>query len=183
MSLRPERFEELLTDRLGHQYRLRWSGQHQRWMVEQKVARAIDSPSGDDGAVRLRDGYALVLQFNPRPFLVCDLCCRAIPVPVMQIGEVTCDYCAEVNDERKMWFDGFFPLSERTITYLERGSPKRAKERAREIDEANAARRTSDYRQRMNVLEAIAADYWNRVSGAIQIGYTKVGTPHAYGRD
>lgn len=183
MSLRPETFESILETRLGSPYRLRWSGEHQRWCVEQKVARAIDSPGSDDGSIRLRDGYALVLQFNPRPFLVCDGCYRALPIPFMQIGEVRCDYCLEVNDERKMWFDGYFPLAERTIEYLERSAPKRAKERIREIEEANAALERSQERARHNILESLAKDYWNRVSGTLQVGYTKTGTPHSFGDD
>lgn len=142
----------------------------------------IDSPHTNDGRRRLHDGYSLVLKMHKDPFLVCPECCCPVTLPVMERAEVSCPTC-EARGDKRTFYDGWWPLSERTILDLERGSPKRAAIRRREIDEANAARKKSDDRARLNVLEAIAADYANRACGVLQVGYTKAGTPHAYGSD
>lgn len=184
MSLTPDYFSDLLSARLDGQYRLRWSPSTEHWLVERKVRRALfDSPAQTDGQIRLRDGYELVLKFAPRPYVICDQCFMRTDLPAMEIAEVWCDHCQRLGNDRKIWFDGWFPLSERTINYLEEGSPKRAVERARELDEANRQRRKAEQRYRANLIEAIGKEYWNRVSGALQFGYTKAGTPHAYGSD
>lgn len=182
MSLRLDTFERDLSTRLGGDYRIRWSPVSGHYHIERKVARAVDSPGDTDGAIRLRDGYALVLRFRPVPYLVCDACHFRVPLPEMQIGEVRCDYC-ELHGDRQMWFDGYFPLSERTIEYLERGKPSRGAVRAKEMEVHNARLAAAAARDRATSIEAIGLDYWKRASQAAQFGYTKVGTPHAYGSD
>jgi hypothetical protein len=72
---------------------------------------------------------------------------------------------------------------DKTLLYLERTSPRRGLAWSKEIDQANAALMQGMYRDTRNVAEALAKDAWNRVSGAIQFGRTKGGTPHQYGTD
>lgn len=180
--MHPDTFADILGHRLGEHFRLRWSEATQKWMIERKIARAIDAPGSDDEAVRIRDGYALVLAFRPSPWMSCDVCGSRVALPAFEIAEVACDYCA-ARGERSFWFEGYFPLCDRTLEWLERGKPTRAKERAAEIDLHNARLARAKDRATSNIIEAIGKDHWNRVSQTLQVGYTAPGSPHQWGRD
>jgi len=143
----------------------------------------IDDETDPDGRRRLADHYRLAFRFRAKPYVVCPTCHFAIDIPTMQIGEVTCDYCA-TQGHKEMWFTGYFPLAQATLDYLERMAPKRAKARAAEIDAHNVALKQRNEKFRSDLLQDISRDYWYRAADVKMTGYTGGnGRPHFFGHD
>lgn len=178
--MRPETFEDELQRRCGRHYRLRWSHARRQWQIEHKVRRALDVPSGDDRLTRLREGYHLVLETPEAPFLPCPACHLPIALPVFEKAEVFCDYCASRGRKVRV-IGGYFPLVDRTLTYLEQWHPRRGDAIRAEESAHNAALSRRKEREVQMTAEAIAAEDWRRVFGVPRVGYTKVGTPHSFG--
>lgn len=178
----PETFEKELHARVGRNYRLRRALTNDRWCIEQKVDVVHDYPGSDDRQVRLRDGYHLVLDCNDHCAVECPNCFRLVELPVFEKAEFWCPMC-EVAGYRVRFVDGYFPLVDKTLLYLERTHPRRGRAWADEIEADNHRHAKAGRRDMHNVAEDLALDAWNRISGVCQVGYTKVGTPHAFGSD
>ena len=162
----PETFEAELHTKLGRGYRLRWSHERKRWCVEQQVGRgALDHPGTSDKAIRLRDGYHLVLEMPVAPFVVCPRCYMPVPLPLFEKAEFTCEYCDALKI-RHRFIDGYFPMVDKTIEYLEKWHPRRgAKALREELDRPNEALRASKQRHVRGIAESIALDGWRGVAG------------------
>jgi hypothetical protein len=154
--------------------------------VEQKVSHAIEvPPEGDDFITsRVRDGYGLVMEFSARPFKICEECGSKVPLPVLEIAEVGCDFCntaSRINThDKKLWFTGYFPLCDKLIEHLERTAPKRNGAWIAEMEAQNRRAALAPKRAFRNHAEAVAKDYWNQVAGNTVIGYG--GGPASLGR-
>ena len=177
----PERFQDELDVRLPG-YRLIRSLSSPRWRIEYKVTRALDYAASDDRARMIRDGHALAIDTPDSPFLPCPTCDNPISLPVFEKAEFDCPLCVS-HGKRKRMVDGYFPLVERTLLYLERYHPRRGAAIAAEIAAENRANDMEKLRATRNLAEDLALDAWGRISNASQFGYTKTGTPHVWGRD
>ncbi len=178
--LTPETFEDELVRRCGRTYRLRRAVRNGAWLVEQKVRPGLDYPGHTDQIIRVRDGYRLVLDLGLRDWQPCPTCHLRLDLPVGERAEVECGYC-HLRGERTRVISGYFPLSEATLQYLERWHPRRGAEINAEIDRINAGVARDARAYRLNTAEALAADHWRQVAGIPMVGYTKAGSPHAYG--
>lgn len=178
--MQPETFQRELTTRMGPQYRLIRSLSGPRWRVEQKVNRAFDYPATDDRARMLRDGYHLVLETGDSDTMRCPACEAQLSLPVFERAEFACPRCA-AHGRRKRLVGGYFPLVDKTLLYLERYHPRRGRAIAQELADENRRVELAKQRETRNLAEDLALDAWGRVSGAVQIGRTKAGTPHTWG--
>lgn len=179
-----ETFEQELKTRLGEDYRLRWSESRHVWMIEQQAGKETSVPveSGDDVAIRARDGYTLVMEFSDIPTAACPQCFQRYTLPHLKIGEVKCRMCDALGYDRQIMTVGFFPLCDALLEYLERTSLKRHDAWRKEFH-ARAEKLKKDRKRKFdNHCEAVGKDYYNNAAGVLQFGYTKAGTPHAYGR-
>ncbi len=187
MSLRSETFEEELHARLGRDYRLRWSQPRRSWMIEQRVGRgACEAPEGlaTDAAIRVRDGYALVLETQTSPHLACRVCGMDLAVPAMQTTEIKCDYCQMLYGKPTRTVAGYYPLCEGLLKRLEETSPKRGDAWAKEMKAKNLALRRSQARDSENYNEAMIKDWLPRIESQPQSGYggtIKSNSTHVFG--
>jgi len=178
----PETFEREMQVRLGPHYRLRWSDERHVWCIEHKVGRKIDFPGDSDRAIRLRDGYHLVLETLPSNLFICPECHFPTPLEPFEKQEVVCDYC-KLHGSKRRHIAAYFPLVDRTLTWLEQWHPRRGAAIDQELQAHNATLARDRARARGNVAEDAALDGWSRLIGSVQFGYTKRGTPHQFGAD
>ncbi len=178
----PETFSDELSRRLGSTYRLRRSLDGKRWRVEQKVTRTYDYPASDDRTLMLKEGYSLVLDTPDSDHLPCPDCDNPISLPLFERAEFRCPLCTS-HGKRKWMVDGYFPLVDRTLQYLERYHPRRGGAIAAEMKRENEILEAAKRKDLRNLSEDIANDSWLRVSGGVQFGRTKSGTPHVFGHD
>lgn len=181
--MNPDTFESELHRRLGPHYRLRWSDEKKVWCIEHKVARKTDFPGDSDRAIRLRDGYHLVLETPTHDRTQCPDCYMPITLPVLEKAEYECEYCTATKGRSRRMVGGYFPLCDRTLEWLEWCHPRRGKELDAEIARANLHLRQSKDRARQNRAEDTALDGWMRFAEIARVGYTKAGTPHHFGAD
>lgn len=198
--MRPETFEHELKIRLGDDYRLRWSDSRHVWMIEQHAGReediapdALVRPDLDDEErerrlretrdqmIRLRDGFTLVMEFNPTTQIDCPQCHFPVTLPEFKIAQVKCDTCDLLGYDRQLVQGGWFPFCERLLQHLERTSLKRHDEWKQEFAARNHALDVARRRKFDNHCEAVGKDYFNNAVGILQSGYTAPGTPHSYG--
>lgn len=137
--------------------------------------RGIAGPIGDDAARCHRDGTACVIDSPDSDIYRCPECNAVTVLEPFETREYRCGGC-----ERRFQ-ESYFPLVDRTLLHLERTHPRRGLEVIREIDAANRARALSQCGDLRTHAEACASDRWREVSGGVMVGYTKRGTPHAYG--
>jgi len=183
--MNPDTFELELQTRLGPHYRLRWSDEKKVWCIEHKVGRKTDHPGDSDRAIRLRDGYHLVLETPASDRTQCPDCYMPLTLPIFEKAEYDCPYCVEkygAREARRM-VGGYFPLCDRTLEWLEWCHPRRGAAFDAEVERANAALRASAIRARQNRAEDAALDGWMRFADIARVGYTKSGTPHHFGAD
>lgn len=187
----PETFEAILTGRCGSQsrpYRLRHNPRTDTYCIEQKVARAHEVPAeGDDFVTaRVRDGYALVMEFAAKPYKVCPQCHLKIDLPIMEIAEVRCSYCNSesraASTDNNIWFTGYFPLCDKLIERLESTAPKRGTAWVKEMEVRNERLAAAKRREFRNYAMAVSGDYWNQVAGNTVVGYTGRNAPASFGR-
>jgi len=178
----PETFQHELTVRLGPRYRLRRAITAPRWRVEQKVARQHDYPANSDRQLMLREGYHLVLDSPDTDTTRCPKCDSLLALPVFERHEMVCPKCASIGVRSRI-VDGYFPLVDKTLLYLERYSPRRGFAWHEEDERANRMLKKSQARDSRNVAEDLALDAWQRIAGVPQFGRTKAGTPHTWGAD
>jgi hypothetical protein len=175
MSLTPDTFESELFHRLGRDYRLRWSPAKQMWSIEQKVDWTHEYPGWvsdwDDEAIRARDGFAMVCEVSPRPFLVCEGCGQKIPLPELTRAEVRCAFCKE-KGEKEYYVGAFFPLCEKLLQRLEYTSPRRGPQWKADMDIHNRKLVTTAKQDQANHLESIMRNEGGRILGIPSVGYT-----------
>jgi len=150
------------------------------------VGRATtDVPEGTDDLIRLRDGYSLVMEVAPRPFMKCPTCHLHLSVPELKVAEVKCLYCYPRKENgHPIFFVGYFPLSDKLLTHLERTSPKRHTAWAAEMRRKNEARKAELKRELDNEYESGLLDVHDFALGKVgvsKLGYTKKGSPHSFG--
>jgi hypothetical protein len=178
----PETFSRELEIRMGPKYRLRRSAISPRWRIEQKISRAFDYPGNDDRAIMLRDGYYLVLDTPDGDTMRCPKCDSLIALPVFERAEFTCALCVS-HGERKRLVDGYFPLVDKTLLYLERRHPRRGFEFSQEIERENRLLEKARRREATNFAEDLALDRWRDIASIPQFGYnSRLGTPNTWGR-
>ena len=170
-----ETFEETLNHRLAyadHPYRVRWSDEKQVWCIEQKMNRGVfDTPASRDGGIRLRDGYALVCEICPSPTFRCPDCLSHLPAPVLKFAEVKCKRC-QLLGEKSLFFLGYFPFCDKLISHLEKTSPRRAAERARERDKENERIMRMGEKDYENRFDSFMRERHSSVVGIPSWGYT-----------
>lgn len=177
----PDTFAAELHTRIGPNYRLIRSRTHPRWRIEQKVGRATtDVPVTDDRARMLADGYVLVLDTPDSDTMRCPMCDNRVSLPVFEKAEFVCALCAS-HGKRKPLVDGYFPLVDRTLLYLERTHPRRGEAYRLELDAKNEALNRARLSKTRNLAEDLALDSWDAISRRLVFGYTKAGTPHSWG--
>lgn len=165
--MKPETFETLMNTRLGDGYRLRWSMEKKLWVIEQKIGRGVFEVYGhpeSDSTIRLRDGYALVLEFRSDPIFKCPSCGFHLRAPEMKIAEIRCGYC-ELTNERQIFYTGYYPLCDRLLEKLESTHPRRAHIWRKEMDDRNKQIvKEVERRDKLN-LEAILEERHNSIVG------------------
>lgn len=163
----PETFEDLMNTRLGDGYRLRWSKEKNLWCIEQKVGRGVFETPGnpeDDRTIRLRDGYAIVMEFRADEYFKCPSCGFHIHAPIGTIKEVRCAYC-ELYGERQIFYTGYFPLCDKLLERLEQTHYRRADEWRTQMDVKNKnIIKEVERRDRLN-LEALLEERHSSIVG------------------
>lgn len=169
----PDTFQHELDVRFGTGVlRLRHSAAHETWCIEQKVGRGtyeVPYTLGDDRAIRVHDGYALVAEVTTVPYVKCPTCRQHVPVKPAAFAEVRCAYC-NARGEHEMFFVGHFPLCDRLLTHIEKTSPKRGDVWKREMDDKNAALAAEKRRDYENYTDAVMTDWFPQIAGIEQVG-------------
>lgn len=180
-ALNPETFESAMQARLGRDFRLRWEPRAEVFCIEQKSAHGTyENPTdySDPAYERVRDGYSLVMEIAPRPWVKCVECTGIIPLPELRFAEVRCPWCA-YKGEKEIHFTGYFPLSDRLLEHLDRLSPKRVLDAARERDKRNYEAKRTAARDYDNRSEAILSEPARKiVRDAETLGWTPRGAQH-----
>lgn len=136
------------------EYRIRWSIRESKWQVEQSYGRGALPPlrisEDDDSLIRARDGYWLVMSFQPGDRMACrgiistnpvQRCGCTIKVPHRKTAEVRCGVCmSKGRDGRTLC--AFWPFDESLLQHLRRTDPLRdgTRRASRDVDAANLAR-------------------------------------------
>jgi hypothetical protein len=153
-----------LHARLGRNYSLRRSIERpDRWLIEQKVSVAYEVPGSGDASYRLKHGLHLVLSTPDHSWIQCPKCFLTIALPLFETAEFKCAYCTS-RGEKSRFSDGYFPLVDRTLTWLAQRHPKRARQRQAEILAENRAIEMAALRQRQNLAEDLALEAWGSFS-------------------
>lgn len=128
----PKAFRTRLEREFQGRLRCRWSPRRSVWVIEEKVGRAALPPvrvaEEDDGMVRARDGYALVLTVTPGDRQPCPACGLTLKVPHLEFSEVECPRCkAERAPRVGRVRAAYFPLDPGSclLDYLHRIDPLR----------------------------------------------------------
>ncbi len=166
MSLTQDTFEAELHARLGREYRLRRSPFRNSWLIEQRVGRgAFEVPDtlDSDAAIRVKDGYALVVESQVTDTMPCRVCGAKLAVPVMRTAEMKCKRCELLYGKATRMFAGYYPLSETLLQRLESTSPKRGNAWVGEMRSTNNKLKATAQRDHDNYVEAVARDTFSRV--------------------
>lgn len=154
-------------------YRIRWSLTLQRWQLEQRCGRGALPPirisPEDDGLIRARDGYWLVMAFQPGNRMACpsvvtrfpdrQTCGMTLPVASRRSAESVCPSCkAHGRDGRHMV--AYWPFDELLLDHLRYSDPLRDGTRRQRLDAdaRNAARKAAleaDVRDAKTSLDAV----------------------------
>lgn len=159
------------------EYRIRWSLKKHCWHIEQRCGRGALSPihvdAMDDGLIRARDGYWLVMEIQPGDRMACPRCHSTINVPICKFGETRCTYCIVQRRDGRVTA-GYMPCNSILLEHLRRTDPLRgATQRlAKEADVANQKRLDAAQRATSNAIEAASKDAFARLVGIPQFGYT-----------
>lgn len=118
-------------------YRVRWSLQKDCWQIEQRVGRgalpAMRIDPTDDSLIRARDGYWLVMEFQPGDRMACPAITERFPLQrcggTMKVShrearETICRYCRlKGRDGRTM--ASYWPFGEALLEHLRWSDPLR----------------------------------------------------------
>lgn len=167
----PRSFVQSLKAQLPH-LRVRWSRQREAWLIEQKIARAIEVPKFvseyDDRTIRARDGYALVMTVTTGDRMPCRRCKAELHVATMQLRQTACPRCGAVYNA------AHYPLADTLLEHLRYSDPYRGgvERQIMEVDLANERREIRRQRDAINEAGAVAADLFPQLHGIPQVGYT-----------
>ena len=164
------------TDRLqrdfGDRLRIRWSQASQQWLIEQKVGRAaIPARPGselEDGWIRARDGYALVLTISPGDRERCQRCGETVRLPVYDFRETSCPRCGKLTRSCYWLLNDHLLEHLRWIDPLRDGPRRMAKDADRATQDAEKSRN----RAASNETESILKDAIGQMGGFTTVGYT-----------
>lgn len=161
------------------EYRIRWSLKDQRWMIEQRCGRGALPPlkidPADDGLIRAKDGYWLVMAFQPGDRMACPgtvnfyprtFCNWTMKVATRKVKESVCGMCRfKGRDGRYM--TSFWPFDETLIERLRETDPLRGGiQRARaEADLANVRRLSVAESKRRDAVTSIDQVDYRWLSG------------------
>lgn len=180
----PEDFQRRLEREFGGRLRIRWSVKRGEFHIEQKVGRASLPPTfvseADDETIRAKDGYGFVMAIRPGTRMPCPGCSTTLDVPAMRTGEVRCTFC-RVKGLDGRYAAAYFPLEgDALIQHLRRIDPLNTwrDALAAEADAINRRITASKDRDLSNYNEAVAKDWFNRLVGIPQVGYT--GKEHSW---
>lgn len=118
-------------------YRIRWSLRQQNWQVEQRCGRSALAPFRidpfDDSLIRARDGYWLVMTFQPGDRMACPAVISAYPrqqcgwtmtVAHRKSKESVCDMCRFKRREGRT-MAAYWPFDELLLEHLRYTDPLR----------------------------------------------------------
>lgn len=144
-------------------YRIRWSLKKQHWMVEQPFGSGALPPlridPADDSLVRAKDGFWLVMSFQPGDRMPCPYvldkltgkrCGWTMKVPTRETGEAVCDLCRKNGRDGKT-MAAYWPFDECLLEQLRFTDPRTGgvKRASKWSDLANAAiEAEADWRRR-----------------------------------
>lgn len=180
----PETFSNELTRRLGRNYTLRRAIGAPRWCIEQKVGvgHVYDYPANDDRGYRLAHGLHLVLDTPDSDTTRCPTCNALLSLPVFERREFDCPRCKAQGIRKCSVIGGYFPLTEKTLLYLERTSPKRGNAFGVEMDAANKQWRAGLLAETRNLAEDLALEHYNQIAEIKQFAYnSQMGSQNTYG--
>lgn len=168
------------------EYRIRWSFKKNNWQIEQVYGRgalpAVTISPEDDGLIRERDGYWLVMEIQPGDRMACpsivtrqplQRCGLTLNVPVRATAETVCLECKRHGrDGRHM--ASYWPFDETFLDHMRMTDPLRDGIRrvSRQAEANNASRDAALDRKTSNEGQAASADLFNRIVGINQWGYT-----------
>jgi hypothetical protein len=124
----PTDFADRLESLFNGALRLRWSQKQEVWCIEQQVGRASALPIRldpfDDGLIRRRDGYALVMEVRPGNHMACPRCRTKLKVPEFKVAEVRCQVCTAQGIDAA-YKAAWWPLGECLLDELKKLDPER----------------------------------------------------------
>ena len=130
----------------------------------------------------LGDGYHLVLSTGDSDTTTCPRCHSRLSLPLFEKAEFECPACKALGHRKHTLVDGYFPLVDRTLLYLERSHWTRSREYLAEIHEENRRLERAREREVANVARDLASEHANRILGIPQFAYnSRRGTPNAWG--
>lgn len=174
-------------------YRIRWSLQHSKWLVEQKYDNPLPAAKYNpfnDEVIRERDGYWLVSAFQPGDRMACPAwvykaggqrCGQTLYVPTRDTMEVVCSLCRR-NGRDGRTIAGYWPFDECLLEVMRRTNPlsygvAKVNGQVRvvagaEADAANEARDRELVRKTSDIVTSSTAEAYNRLFGISQVGWT-----------
>lgn len=172
----PEEFADRLHRAFDGRLRIRWSVADGAYHVEQRLARGlINFPSAltDDEAIRLRDGYHLVMTVRTGDRMPCPRCGLTLAVPLRSSTLVSCERCRQKGLEHRV-AAAYFPLDDTLITHLQAIDPLRgaSRELRAKVEAHNAKLMQAQQQQVLNQLTDKASDDFTRIAGIPSVGYT-----------
>lgn len=172
----PDEFAARLHAAFDGRLRVRWSSTQQEWHVEQKVARGlINFPSAisDDEAIRLKDGYHLVMTIRTGDRMPCPKCGLTLSVPLRSSTMVSCERCRQKGLEHRV-AAAYFPLDDTLITHLQAIDPLRgaSRELRAKVDAHNAKVMQAQQQRTLDQMTQAAGDDFSRIAGIPSVGYT-----------
>lgn len=153
-------------------YRIRWSLKDQRWLIEQQCGRGALPPlridPHDDSLIRARDGYWLVMAFQPGDRMACpavvtqfprQTCDAPVRVPTRRSAEATCPNCRR-NGRDGRTMAAYWPFDECLIERLRetdplRGGIQRARAEADTHNREKLRREAQQAREAVTSLDAV----------------------------
>lgn len=172
-----ETFNKKLQREFDGRLRCRYVQHRDEYHIEQKVYKSVLPPfrinSEDDDAIRARDGYSFVMRIRRGDRMPCPDCNLTIKVPVRHTGVAECTYC-QVRGKDGKHMAAYFPLDDYLIMELRAMDPYKgwSEDRLKLIDEENRKIMESRKKDFDNQIEAITNDYYKRMVGIPQVGYT-----------
>ena len=172
----PEEFQDRLHAAFDGRLRVRWSEAEGAYHIEQKVARALvnfPATMTNDEAIRLRDGYHLIMVVRTGDRMPCPKCRTTLKVPLRATSIVTCETCRQRGLDYRIQA-AYFPLDDTLLDHLRSIDPLRGVSRAlRAKIEAHNAKVTEAQQQAvLTQLTDKAHDDFTRIAGIPSVGYT-----------
>lgn len=145
-------------------YRIRWSLDKSQWQIEQRCGRGALPPiqidEQDDSLIRARDGYWLVMTFQPGDRMACPVDGTTMQVAHRKSAESTCPTCRSKGRDGRI-MAAYWPFGEALLARLKETDPLRGGiQRARDqADRHNQAILDEAERKRKDIATMDAVDY------------------------